>query len=275
MKFSIYLTEEEKEQLKYEVLSKDFYIFLTRHLMEWCENIDDATVLIMRKNRLINLSRTISGGKIYTLTSDDWGNYESVEYAWHDSHFHLIFRGLSTIEFIEFACDLINYDYFKVDFLNDALKKEGASFRFNKPRGNKVEVNISSIEEIEKASVSGEHINIRTLVARMDTSYERVDYSNVLHSSASIFETMAKEIIGIATIQDKTLKSFFDRYRVDSKLPSEVLDYILATYDKRNITALAGHGSLTIPSITKEEAIILIEMTKAFVRIEYRIQREI
>ena len=118
-------------------------------------------------------------------------------------------------------------------------------------------------------------MNIRTLVARMDTSYDSNDYANVLHSSASIFETMAKEIIGIATIQDKTLKSFFDRYRADSKLPSEILDYILATYDARNTTALAGHGSLKVPTISKEQAIILIEMTKAFVRIEYRIQREV
>lgn len=275
MKFAIYLTEEQSEQLKYEVLSKDFYIYLTRYLMDWCETTDDATVLIMRKNRLINLSRTISGGKIYTLTSDDWGNFESVEYAWHDSHFMLIFRELSTIQFIEFACDLINYDYLKVDFLNVALKKEGASFSFSKPRGGKIEVHVTSIEEIEQANVSDEHVNIRTLVARMDTSYDSNDYANVLHSSASIFETMAKEIIGIATIQDKTLKSFFDRYRADSKLPSEILDYILATYDARNTTALAGHGSLKVPTISKEQAIILIEMTKAFVRIEYRIQREV
>ncbi|WP_268225125.1 hypothetical protein, partial [Sinomicrobium oceani] len=68
---------------------------------------------------------------------------------------------------------------------------------------------------------------------------------------------------------------FFDRYRNDSKLPSEILDYILETYNNRNSTSLAGHGSLTIPEITKEQSIILNEMTKAFVRIEYRIQREI
>ena len=108
----------------------------------------------------------------------------------------------------------------------------------------------------------------------MDIAYENKDYANVLHASASIFETMAKEIIGIPTIQDKTLKSFFDRYRSDSKLPSEILDYILATYDSRNITALAGHGSLTPPNISKEQSLVLLEMTKAFVRIEYRMQRE-
>ncbi len=270
MKFTKYITAEQVEQLQYEVLSKDFYIFLTRHLNLWCEETEDGETALIRKNRLINFSRTISGGKIYTLTDD----IETIEFAWHDSNFLLIFRELDTVQFIEFVCDLINYDYFKTSFINDLLEKEGASFRLDKHRG-KLVVNVFSVEEIEKANVTGEHINIRTLVARMDTSFENDDFANVLHASASIFETMAKEIIGIPTIQDKTLKSFFDRYRTDSNLPDEILDFILETYDKRNTTALAGHGSLTIPAITKEQAIILSEMTKAFVRIEYRIQREV
>jgi hypothetical protein len=274
MKFPIYLTKNQIEQLQYEVLSKDFYIFLTRHLNDWCEETNDFSTHIMRKNKLINLSRTISGGKIYTLNVDDWGEFMSEEAAWHESHFLLIFRELSTIEFIEYACDLINYGYLKVNFLNSALTKEGASFRFDYS-GDKLKIEVLSMEEIEEANVSSEHINIRTLVSRMDNSYQKEDYSNVLHSSASIFETMAKEIIGLDSIQDKTLKSFFERYRADSNLPKEILNYILATYDKRNVTSLAGHGSLGIPDITKEESIILIEMTKAFVRIEYRIQREI
>ncbi|MDI5887603.1 hypothetical protein [Flavobacterium yafengii] len=274
MKFPMYLEDGQIEQLEYEVLSKDFYIYLTRFFNHWCEETNDFASMVMRKNKLINLSRSVSGGKIYTLNVDDWGEFMSEELAWHESHFFLIFRDLSIFEFIEFAGDLIKLDYCKPRFLNDLLKKEGASFKFYYSE-SKLKIEILSIEEIEKANLNSEHINIRTLVNRMDVAYEQNDFASVLHSSASIFETMAKDIIGIETIQDKTLKSFFDRYKTDSKLPTEVLDYILATYDKRNITSLAGHGSLTIPNITKEESIILIEMTKAFVRIEYRIQREI
>ena len=270
MKYPKYVTDEQIRQLKYEVLSKDFYIYLTRYLNDWCEEEENGLTTIMRKNRLINLSRTISGGKIYTLTDD----LESIEFSWHDSNFLLIFRELNTIEFIEFVCDLINYDYFKIDFINDLLKKEGASFFIYSSSG-KLRIEIYSIEEIEKEFLDEEHINIRTLVSRMDTAFQNHDYANVLHASASIFEIMAKDIIGIDSIQDKTLKSFFDRYRTDSKLPSEILDYILETYNNRNSTSLAGHGSLATPAITKEQSIILNEMTKAFVRIEYRIQREI
>jgi len=270
MKFPKYLTDEQIKQLQYEVLSQDFYIYLTRHLNEWCEETEDTLTIIMRKNRLINFSRTISGGKIYTLTDD----LESIEFSWHDSNFLLIFRELDTIEFIEYVCDLINYEYFKIDFINELLKKEGASF-YIYSSANELGIEIYSIEEIEKETLDGEHVNIRTLVARMESAFENSDFGNVLHASASIFEVMAKDIIGIASIQDQTLKSFFDRYRTDSKLPKEILDYILKTYDSRNSTALAGHGSLTVPDITKEQAIILNEMTKAFVRIEYRIQRDI
>lgn len=109
----------------------------------------------------------------------------------------------------------------------------------------------------------------------MENSLENDDYSGVLHSSASVFETMAKDIVGIPTIQDKTLKSFFDRYKLDSKLPDPILDFILETYDKRNVTPLAGHGSLEAPNVTKEQAIILAEMTKSIVRIEGKLKREI
>ena len=274
MKFPIYLTTKQIEQLEFEVLSKDFYIFLTRKLLNWCDDTEYIDNILMRKNILINLSRTISGGKIYILNSDDMGIYEPAEYAWHNSQFLLIFRELSTIEFIEFICELINKEYFKLDFINEVLKNEGASFRIEKVGTKKLKVHVLPVGEIEEVDLSKEHVNIRKLVARMDTEYYNNDYACVLHSSACIFETMAKEIIGVQSIQDKTLKNYFNDYRKISKLPKVILDYILETYNKRNKTHTAGHGGLKIPNISQEEAIILIEMTKSFVRIEYRIQRE-
>lgn len=130
MKFTKYITQEQIKQLEYEVLSKDFLIYLTRQLLEWAENDEYAENIIARKNRIINLSSTISGDKIYTLESDDMGAYQQAEYDWHDSNFLLIFRRLNTIQFIEFACELLRSSYFEIDFLNEALKTDGASFRF-------------------------------------------------------------------------------------------------------------------------------------------------
>jgi hypothetical protein len=124
-----------------------------------------------------------------------------------------------------------------------------------------------------KVDTYGEHPNITVLMKRMDDALARGDYAGVLHSSASVFETMAKDIVGIPTVQDQTLKGFFDRYRKDSALPTEILDYILAVYDRRNVTPLAGHGSTQTPNMRKEDAITLAEMTRAFVRIEYGLRR--
>jgi hypothetical protein len=130
-------------------------------------------------------------------------------------------------------------------------------------------VQILSIEEIEESeSEVDEHPNIRLLVSRMNTSIEQNDPAAVLHASASVFETLAKDIINIESIQDQTLASFFDRYRNDSELPNEILDYILDTYRSRNTEPLAGHGSTQPTNITQKDAVILSEMTRAFVRIE-------
>jgi hypothetical protein len=274
MKFTKYITQEQIKQLDYEVLSKDFLIYLTRSLLDWAEDVEYAEDIIARKNRIINLSSTILGDKIYLLESDDMGAYIQAEYDWHDSNFLLIFRKLNTIQFIEFASELLRANYFKIYFLNEALKSENASFRFVKENG-KFKIEVFNVEEIEEADITEEHPNIRLLVSRMESSLDKDDYSGVLHSSASIFETMAKDIVGISTIQDKTLKSFFDRYKLDSNLPESILDFILDTYDKRNVTPLAGHGSLEEPNITKEQAIILSEMTKSIVRIEGKLKREV
>lgn len=126
---------------------------------------------------------------------------------------------------------------------------------------------------VQNSIVVGVHVNIHTLIDRMDSDLERGDYASVLHSSASIFETMAKDIVGIPAVQNQTLKSFFDRYRNDSTLPEQILDYIISIYQDRNTEPLSGHGSIQIPTITKQEATVLAEMTKAFVNIEYKLNR--
>lgn len=118
------------------------------------------------------------------------------------------------------------------------------------------------------------HPNIQKLIERMDDALKRDDYSGVLHTSASIFETLAKDIVGIPSIEDQTLKKFFERYRKDSSLPDEILNYILTTYESRNTMPLAGHGSTKTPSISREEAVTLSEMSRAFVRIEYKLREK-
>ena len=272
MKYSIHLSEADVKQLEFEIVSDDLLIYLTRKLERWAEEPNDLDDILMRKNRLINMSRAISGGKIYVLEGDDMGEYWPQERIYHDGEFKLIFRRLSTAEFAEFVCDLIEQDYLGLDEINSLMEKDGVSFRFTETHRGEVAVEVIPLKELEEKEPVAEHGNIRLLVHRMDSALEAEDYAAVLHASASIFETLAKDIVGIPTVQDKTLKSFFDRYRKDSSLPDAFLDYILETYESRNVTPLAGHGSTTIPTITKEQSIILVEMTKAFVRSEYKLR---
>ena len=141
---------------------------------------------------------------------------------------------------------------------NGAGKREGPDGTAGEQRG---------VAE-PQAPFDDEHPNIGLLVERMDDALKRGDPAQVLHASASIFETLAKDVINLESIQDKSLGSFFARYRNDSGLPDPILDYILEIYNRRSTEPLAGHGSTRPPNIAQEEAIILAEMTKAFVRIE-------
>lgn len=274
MKYTKYLNDDQVNELEFELVSEDLLVYLTRILKDWCEETNSFPTNMIRMNKLINQSRTISNGKIYKLIVDDWADFMAEESAWHESHFPLILRNLNTIQFIEFIGDILIDEILDITFINHLLLKDGLEYKYIY-ENYKLKVEINSLKEIEKAVFDIEHVNIRTLMLRMDAAFNSNDYSLVLLSSASIFETMAKYIVGSETIMDQTLGSFFSRYRINSMLPEAVLDYILSIYNRRNITPLAGHGSLTLPEISKEESIILIEMTKAFIRIESRLQREI
>lgn len=116
-----------------------------------------------------------------------------------------------------------------------------------------------------------EHPNVRLLIKRMDTLLANDDPAGVLHTSASIFETLAKNVVHDKAVQDQTLGAFFDRYRRESELPDEILNYIHATYKRRNTEPVAGHGSTKAPTYTMKEAKALVDLTKTFLRIEKRL----
>ncbi len=128
--------------------------------------------------------------------------------------------------------------------------------------------------DVASDNLNNIHPNIQILIKRMENSFMSEDYGGVLHSSACIFETMAKDISLLPTIQNQTLKGFFERYRKDSNLPAPILDYILSIYNKRNTTPLAGHGSTQSHNISKEEALSLSEFTKTIIRIQYKLKTE-
>ena len=284
MKYTIYLSPVDKKKLEYEVVSQELRIHLTRLLRRRIPTVqapDSHLLLIGIQNRLINKSRAVQGLPVYRLEADDWGEYHIAEQAWHSGEFELVFRRLSTIEFIEYLAELIEDEWFTLSEINKLLEGEKLSFRYQvqfstQTERDEVYVTVFSVDELIEEFDEDDlaHENIRLLVTRMDLALENDDVSSVLHSSASIFETLAKDVVSIEGVQDQTLGSFFSRYRKESGLPNEILDYMLETYKSRGSQPLAGHGHLGKPTITKEQAITLSEMTKAFVKIEYKLQLE-
>lgn len=218
---------------------------------------------------VINIARNILGLPIYKLESDLWGYYEPAEKAWHNGELELLMRRPNTIKLIETLADLLQNNFLTIAEVNKILKEDGSSVHFRVESGDEnIEVRIKSIGEIKEEEYSSEHPNIRKLVDRMDDRLKNEDFSGVLHTSASIFEILAKDIVNLESTEDQSLGSFFARYRKDSKLPAPILDFILEIFKRRGTEPLAGHGSRAEPTITKEQATIISEMTKAFLRIE-------
>lgn len=270
MRFAMYLSADDVHALELEVISQDLKVFLTRVLQRKIQLDGSPESDIVRQNEIINMSRSIAGLPIHVLEGDLDGCFDPAEYAWQNGEFQLVFRRLSTLQFIEFAGDLIHYGYLGVADINKCLEKDNASFRYANGGPDGPSVEVLPLDRIG-SETSPEHPNIRMVADRMDDALRRGDYAEVVHASAVIFETMAKDIVRVPTVQNQTLKSFFERYRQESQLPNEILDFILDVYELRNTEPLAGHGSTEIPSVNKETAVTLCEMTKAFVKIEYKL----
>ena len=262
----MYLSEKEKKQLEFEVVSQDLRVFFTRKIER---NPAFVKRGLMSMNWLVNRSRSLRCASAYVLESDSSGGYDDAEYAWHLGEFELSLRRLDTVRFVEMIAEILQHEWLEIKTVNNYLKKESASFRFTQTNEG-IAVDVFSVDQLEKDTPPDEeHPNIRLLVKRMTTGIEHKDFAAVLHASATIFETLAKDIVGIPSVQDQTLGTFFSRYEKDSQLPPELQAKVLATYQSRNKMPLAGHGSTQAPTITEEEAITLAELTKAFVRIEY------
>ncbi|MGU3460381.1 hypothetical protein [Bacillus sp. D48C] len=264
------LIESDIEQLQYEVISDKARLKLTR-LIRNLSNSEDNNDKLIRQNRFVNIANNAIGKPIYVLESDYIGEYQSAEHAWHNGEIELIMRRPNTTEMTEILADMIQEGLLEIDDVNEILCEDGSSVQFEMNNTDTVLVHVIPIEQIEAVEDSHEHPNIRMLIQRMENALSTEDYSSVLHASASVFETLAKDVVGLATVENQTLGSFFGGYRNRSNLPEPVLDYVLEIYNRRNAEPLAGHGSTLPPSIEREEAIVLTEMTKTFVRLERKL----
>lgn len=273
MKYTKYLSKDQATEIDNEFISQDAKVYLSRLL-----NVNgEEPFTTAFRNIIINIARECSGLGNIILETDD-GDYEVPVVAWHAAEFTAAIRRLNTVELLEFLGEILTKNVQeRVDekLLNEIFESENSAIRVKVKDGSdhtSVYYDIIPLTDLEKLARNTSHPNIRVLIDRMASGISSNDPSAVLHASSSIFETLAKDIVALPGVQDQTLAAFFARYRKDSGLPEPVLDYILNIYKQRNTTPLAGHGSTQSPAITGDQAIILAEVTKAFVNIEYKLK---
>lgn len=263
------LDRSQKKQLEYEVIPYSARLQLTRLLRASVDLGEDSNGWVIRTNGIINTCRNVLNLPVSIVEMNEWGQYEYIDGGWLRAELEVSMRRPDTVELVETLADLIQGEWIDVEDVNPILGENGVGVTFEKRRGS-VSVTVLPPEDIEEEAET-EIPNIRLLVQRMENALTNSDYPGVLHSSASVFETLAKDVFQNPNIQDKPLGSFFEGYRKASRLPEPVLDYIKDVYNRRNTEPLAGHGQLSPPTISQEQAIVLSEMTKAFVKIERKL----
>ncbi|MFC1571288.1 hypothetical protein ACFL31_01900, partial [Candidatus Margulisiibacteriota bacterium] len=123
------LLGKDKKNLEYEVVSEEIRLKLTR-LLRISTSGTDPDVEIIRQNKAINIARNALGLSIYTLTSDDWGNYHVAENAWHNGELELVMRRANTMKLVETLADLIQNGILDEIEINSILSENGVPISF-------------------------------------------------------------------------------------------------------------------------------------------------
>ena len=268
------LNEKQRQALELEVVPSEARLELTRIIRDRCQVVhgdEDGGIALLRENEFINIANQVLGKPIYTLEGGDWGEYHPAEHAWHHGQRELIMRLPTTSQLAEILADYLQRGMMNGTQVNAILTDYNCGFRFNDISDNEfvnIDITIVAPDSIPDADLTKDHPNVRKLVLRMETALSTQDFAGVLHASASILETLAKDVMQSSTVNDQPLGAFFAGYRKKSLLPEPVLDYMMEVYKARNKEPLAGHGSLTLPTVDTVQAVVLCELTKSIVRIE-------
>lgn len=267
----IFLSPQDVESLEYELIPSAAKVKLTRLLGRTVSQLPiddpDSHTRIRFLNRIINKTKNLTEKPVYVLESDDWGHFSACEIAWHESEFEVCIRRLGPVQFIEFLAEVVEEKYLTLSDANNLLGEADSSARLKEASDGKIRVSLEplpgSVDLDEEANP-----NLRTVISRMENSIKDGDYASVLHSSALAIETISKERMDSQGVNDQTFGSYVEGYRKRSKLPDPIINWMLEIYNRRSAEPLAGHGQLAPPTISGDEAVLIAEMTKAFVRFE-------
>ena len=268
---TIYLSKDDAISLEYEWIPLSAKAHLIRLLDRYCPPHVNPRTRIPYLQRIVNLANNLSERKFFDLDTDPFDDYFPEDVARLETEFMICIRRLNPIQFIEFLGTVVEYEYIDINDANIILKEINSSVAIELDTTG--HLSISILPMADKSALDNDASpNLRTILRRMDSYLNDEDYAAVLLNSAMAIEFISKQIYGSSKIYNQSFGSYFEGYKNKTTLPEPIIDWMLQIYKRRNTEPLASHGSPLPPSITCEEASLIAEMTKAFIRYEFRMQ---
>lgn len=268
---TIYLSKDDAISLEYEWIPLSAKAHLIRLLDRYCPPHVNPRTRIPYLQRIVNLANNLSERKFFDLDTDQFDDYFPEDVARLETEFMICIRRLNPIQFIEFLGTVVEYEYIDINDANIILKEINSSVAIELDTTG--HLSISILPMADKSALDNDASpNLRTILRRMDSCLNDEDYAAVLLNSAMAIEFISKQIYGSSKIYNQSFGSYFEGYKNKTTLPEPIIDWMLQIYKRRNTEPLASHGSPLPPSITCEEASLIAEMTKAFIRYEFRMQ---
>lgn len=268
---TIYLSKDDAISLEYEWIPLSAKAHLIRLLDRYCPPHVNPRTRIPYLQRIVNLANNLSERKFFDLDTDQFDDYFPEDVARLETEFMICIRRLNPIQFIVFLGTVVEYEYIDINDANIILKEINSSVAIELDTTG--HLSISILPMADKSALDNDASpNLRTILRRMDSYLNDEDYAAVLLNSAMAIEFISKQIYGSSKIYNQSFGSYFEGYKNKTTLPEPIIDWMLQIYKRRNTEPLASHGSPLHPSITCEEASLIAEMTKAFIRYEFRMQ---
>ena len=268
---TIYLSKDDAISLEYEWIPLSAKAHLIRLLDRYCPPHVNPRTRIPYLQRIVNLANNLSERKFFDLDTDQFDDYFPEDVARLETEFMICIRRLNPIQFIEFLGTVVEYEYIDINDANIILKEINSSVAIELDTTGYLSISILPMAD-KSALDNDASPNLRTILRRMDSYLNDEDYAAVLLNSAMAIEFISKQIYGSSKIYNQSFGSYFEGYKNKTTLPEPIIDWMLQIYKRRNTEPLASHGSPLHPSITCEEASLIAEMTKAFIRYEFRMQ---
>ncbi len=280
MKFPRFVSSHMLAGLELEHPSAELSVFLTRELRRKFASAGESADAfdLVRMNYWINRSRNLAAESIYVLEIAESGAAPTpAELAWHWGQFELLFRRLDTLQFVELLGEMIEERVFTIAWTNRQLEADGVGFQFvsdERVRSRSIQLrDVLELEELAKTQPQWQQ-NLRLLVRRMDVAAVAADVGATLRAGAAVWETAARELLGLSGARLEALRHFSERQRRVVELPPTIAGVLLDACDKGIVAPLAELEALAASTeLTAAELSALVELIRGFASVAFGLKR--